>query len=126
MAALRRAAADDVFGRTGGVHDACLARADGTILARRADIGRHNALDKLYGMSILRTLETGDLVAAVSGRVSSEVLLKVAKMGVAFLLSKSACTDLALKLAGELGMTVVGFVRDGRLTVYTGEERILG
>ena len=124
MAGLRRDAAGDVFGRTGGVHDACLAGGDGAILARRADIGRHNALDKLYGMAVLTGLDRDDLIAVVSGRVSSEVLLKVAKMGIAVLVSKAACTDLALRLAEELGMTVAGFVRDGRMTVYAGEGRI--
>lgn len=126
MDGLRSAAAGAVFGRTGGVHDACLARSDGALLAWRSDIGRHNALDKLFGMALLTGLDTSDLVVAVSGRVSSEVLLKVAKMGVAVLVSKAAATDLALRLADEIGMTVVGFVREGRMTVYAGDERLRG
>lgn len=125
MAELRGAAAADVFGRTGGVHDAGLARADGSLVVRRMDIGRHNALDKLYGHVLLRGLGTEGLIAAVSGRISAEVLLKVAKMGVTVLLSKAAPTSLALDLAEELGMTAVGFVREGRMTVYTGAWRIL-
>jgi FdhD protein len=125
MAALRAAAADDVFGRTGGVHDACLTDARGAIIAHRSDIGRHNALDKLHGLALMRGLDTASLAIAVSGRISSEVLLKAARMGVAVLISKAAPTDLAVDLARRLGMTAVGFVRDGRLSVYSGSWRIL-
>jgi len=114
-----------LFGATGGVHSALLARADGSVVAVRSDIGRHNALDKLYGHTLLAGTDTARTVVAFSGRISSEVVLKVAKIGSAIVLSKSAPTTLALDLAAQLGMTAVGFVRDDRLTVYTGPERIV-
>lgn len=113
-----------LFGATGGVHSALLARPDGEVLALYSDIGRHNALDKLFGYRLLRGLAADRTVVAFSGRISSEVLLKVAKIGSPILLSKSAPTSLALDLAQELGITAVGFIRDDRLTVYCGLERI--
>jgi FdhD protein len=113
-----------LFRRTGGVHNACLATPSGVVVAR-SDIGRHNALDKIYGHCLLNGLEVSDKVVAFSGRVSSEVLLKVAKIGVPVVLSKSAPTELALAMAEDLNITVVGFIRGDGLNVYTHPERIL-
>lgn len=115
--------ASALFRRTGGVHNACLATAEG-ILVVRSDIGRHNALDKVYGYARLNGLSVADKVVAFSGRVSSEVLLKVAKIGAPVVLSKSAPTELALALAEDLGITVVGFIRGAEMNVYTHPERI--
>ncbi|MCZ8523597.1 MULTISPECIES: formate dehydrogenase accessory sulfurtransferase FdhD [Paenibacillus] len=115
----------DVFRRTGGVHNAALCSAE-ALLIRRSDIGRHNALDKLFGCSLRQGLPLHDKVLAFSGRVSSEVLLKAAKMGIGLLLSKSAPTDLALDLADDLGITVVGFIRGHTFNVYSHPERISG
>ena len=112
------------FIATGGVHNAALCAAD-DLLAVRTDIGRHNALDKLYGYSLLHGIRMADKLIAFSGRLSSEVVLKAAKMGCGLLLSKSAPTDLALKLAEELGITCIGFIRGRRLTVYTYPERLI-
>ncbi len=111
------------FKRTGGVHNAALCDRDGIMVAR-SDIGRHNALDKLYGYCLQRGIRTGDKAIAFSGRISSEVVLKAAKIGSAILLSKSAPTELALNLADELGITAVGFIRGNKLNVYTHPERI--
>ncbi len=113
-----------LFGMTGGVHSALLARPDGEVLALRNDIGRHNALDKLYGYSLMQSIDTGGTLIAFSGRISSEVLLKVAKIGSPILVSKAAPTSLALDWASELGLTTIGFVRGDRITVYTGRERV--
>ena len=115
-----------LFGATGGVHSALLAGPDGEVLALRSDVGRHNALDKLYGFALLARITTDATVIAFSGRISSEVLLKVAKIGSPILLSKSAPTSLALELAEDLGITTVGFIRDDRMTVYTAPQRIAG
>ncbi|MDQ6423204.1 formate dehydrogenase accessory sulfurtransferase FdhD [Paenibacillus sp. LHD-117] len=112
------------FLSTGGVHNAALCTPD-EMLAVRTDIGRHNALDKLYGYSLLGNERMGDKLIAFSGRLSSEVVLKAAKMGCGILLSKSAPTDLALNLAEELGITCVGFIRGKRLSVYTHRERLI-
>ncbi|ARI77711.1 formate dehydrogenase accessory sulfurtransferase FdhD [Halobacillus mangrovi] len=112
-----------MFQRTGGVHQAALGTKDG-IEVQFADIGRHNALDKLYGYTIKNRVRLKDKVIIFSGRISSEVLLKVSKMGIGCLLSKSAPTDLALQLADDLNITAVGFVRGDRMNVYTHPERI--
>ncbi|WP_227522071.1 formate dehydrogenase accessory sulfurtransferase FdhD [Bacillus solitudinis] len=113
----------DVFLATGGVHNAAIATQNG-ILVTRADIGRHNALDKLYGYCLLHRLPVRDKILLFSGRISSEVLLKAAKMGVGIMLSKSAPTELALAMADELNITTVGFIRQDRMNVYTHGKRI--
>ncbi len=121
---LRLQQRSDIFRRTGGVHNVALASTSGEVLAVRADIGRHNALDKLYGHCLREKIATGDLMAVLSGRISSEILLKAAKLGLPLVLSKSAPTELALALAEDIGITVIGFARQGRLNVYTHPERI--
>ncbi|MFB9325923.1 formate dehydrogenase accessory sulfurtransferase FdhD [Paenibacillus aurantiacus] len=121
MRQLQESSAD--FQATGGLHNAALCTPD-ALLAVRSDIGRHNALDKLLGYSLLGKLNTRDLIVAFSGRLSSEVVLKAAKLGVGVLLSKSAPTDLALELGQDLGVTCVGFIRGGSMNVYTHPERI--
>lgn len=111
------------FRNTGGLHNAALCTVN-EVLATRSDIGRHNALDKLFGHSLRNRWRTSDKVIAFSGRLSSEVVLKAAKIGVGVLLSKSAPTDLALSLADDLGITCVGFIRGSGMNVYTHRERI--
>lgn len=111
------------FRATGGLHNAALCTVS-ELRVTRADIGRHNALDKIYGHILRERISVRDKVLAFSGRVSSEVVLKTSKIGVGLLLSKSAPTDLALRLAHDLGITVVGFIRKDHLTVYTHPERI--
>jgi len=112
------------FQMTGGIHNAALCTAD-KILTIHNDIGRHNALDKIYGYIIENDIKLNDKVIAFSGRISSEVLLKVSKMGIGIIISKSAPTDLALNLANDLGITVVGFVRGKKMNVYTNQDRII-
>lgn len=113
------------FQATGGVHNAMLWNEDGAIEVC-FDIGRHNALDKLYGYCIRNRIKAKSCVIAFSGRLSSEVVLKAAKIGCPILLSKSAPTDLALRLAEDLGITCVGFIRADSMNVYTHGERIVG
>jgi FdhD protein len=113
----------EVFQRTGGTHNASLASPDKTVLFR-SDIGRHNAVDMLGGRALLDGVEVGGLALFTTGRISSEILLKTAKMGVAVLVSRSAPTALALRLGEQLGMTVVGYVRGGRFNVYTNPRRV--
>ncbi|WP_047982233.1 formate dehydrogenase accessory sulfurtransferase FdhD [Ornithinibacillus contaminans] len=114
----------DQFRRTGGVHNAALATTEG-LLDVRTDIGRHNALDKVFGNILKEQIPLADKLIVFSGRISSEVLLKIAKIGVGILLSKSAPTDLALKLAHDLGITTIGFARGNKMNVYTHPQRIL-
>jgi FdhD protein len=115
--------ASDTHRQTGGVHGAALF-GDVGIAAHYTDIGRHNALDKLYGYCLMHGLSAADKPIAFSGRLSSEVVLKAVKIGSPILLSKSAPTDLGLALADELGLTAVGFLRGGGMNVYTHPERI--
>lgn len=113
----------DEFQRTGGVHSAALATTE-EILVARTDIGRHNALDKVYGHMLREKISAKDKVVVFSGRVSSEVLLKVSKMGIGLIISKSALTDLAIELAEDLGITIIGFARGNRMNIYTHPDRI--
>lgn len=113
------------FQATGGLHNAAICTTE-SLLAVRADIGRHNALDKLLGYCLQNRIRTTDLIIAFSGRLSSEVVLKAAKIGVGIILSKSAPTDLALQLAHDLGITCAGFVRGEKMNVYTQPQRIIG
>ncbi len=113
------------FRQTGGVHNTALCDRK-NILVSRMDIGRHNALDKIYGHCLRNNISVRGKIIAFSGRISSEILLKVSKIGCEIVLSKSAPTKLALQLAHDLGITVVGFIRSGSCNIYTHPERIDG
>ncbi|QSO53927.1 formate dehydrogenase accessory sulfurtransferase FdhD [Alicyclobacillus curvatus] len=124
LAAVSRMDAEaTLFKHTGGVHIASLHLADGTVVSR-SDIGRHNALDKLFGYTMRNGVSLSGGFISFSGRLSSEVLLKVAKIGVGVVVARSAPTALALDIAEELNITTVGFVREDRFNVYTHPERI--
>lgn len=112
------------FQKTGGVHNAALCTRDGVIITR-TDIGRHNALDKIYGYCLRGGIPLNDKIIAFSGRISSEIVLKVSKIGVGIILSKSAPTELALDMSDQLGITAVGFIRADKLNIYTHPERIV-
>jgi FdhD protein len=114
-----------VHQETGGVHNAALFLGD-ALQCLYTDIGRHNALDKVHGFCLMESIDTKEAVLAFSGRISSEVVLKAAKIGASVLLSKSAPTELALQLAEELGLTAVGFIRGNRMNIYTHSQRIDG
>ncbi|PFD38484.1 formate dehydrogenase family accessory protein FdhD [Bacillus cereus] len=113
------------FRQTGGVHNTALCDRK-NILLSRMDIGRHNALDKIYGHCLRNNISVQGKIIAFSGRISSEILLKVSKIGCEIVLSKSAPTKLALQLAHDLGITVVGFIRNESFNIYTHPERIDG
>lgn len=114
----------EVFKSTGGTHAAALASGD-MIELFSEDIGRHNAVDKVFGRCILENIETTDKLLLVTGRISSEILLKVARRGIPALISKSAPTDSGVKLADRLGITLIGFVRGHRMNVYSHAERVI-
>jgi len=113
-----------IYRTTGGVHSAALCDTQ-SILVFSEDIGRHNAIDKIFGECVLKDIPTDERVVITSGRISSEILLKVAKRNIPVIVSKSAPTDLGVKLANDLGITLLGFVRGKRVNAYTNDWRIV-
>jgi FdhD protein len=117
-------AAQAVFGRTGGLHAAALFSASGELLVLREDIGRHNAVDKVIGWAFLqRRLPLRGHLLLVSGRGGFEIVQKALSAGIPLLASVSAPSSLAVQLARELGLTLVGFLRGRRFVIYSGDER---
>jgi FdhD protein len=114
-----------VFGETGGLHASGLFDASGSIHIVREDVGRHNAMDKLVGRLFLDDrLPAAESGIIVSGRTSFELVQKVAMAGVPMLAAVGAPSSLAIDVAREFGITLIGFLRDGRFNVYSADQRI--
>jgi FdhD protein len=114
----------ELYLATHGVHSAALS--DGkSILVFNEDIGRHNAIDKVFGKCLLEGIPTKDRVVITSGRISSEILHKVSKRGIPILISISAPTNLGVRIAESLGITLIASVRGQKMNVYTGDWRVV-
>lgn len=113
------------FSSTGGLHGIALIAPDGEVLCLREDVGRHNAVDKVIGWSMLNgKLPLSDMTLMASGRISFEIVQKALRAGIPIVAAVSAATSLAVELAEDSGMTLVGFLRGSSCAVYAGRQRI--
>lgn len=108
----------ELFNSTGGVHACAICNEHGIIYFEE-DIGRHNALDKVLGKALVENMDLSDKIILTSGRISSEMLIKAAKRGIPVVVSRSAPTSLAVDMARELNITLVGFVRGEKMNIYS-------
>lgn len=113
----------DLYRQSGGVHTSALADKSELLIVTE-DIGRHNTLDKIQGECLVREISTKDLLLLTTGRISSEMLFKAVKMQVPVVVSRHSPTERSVALAHDLGITLVGHARGGRLLVYSHPERL--
>lgn len=113
----------EVYKITGGVHSAAIADSE-NILAFAEDIGRHNAVDKVTGYCIIENISFKGRMLLVSGRISSDIVLKSARCGIIVIVSRAAPTSLAVEISEKTGITLVGFMRGERMNVYSEKQRI--
>lgn len=114
-----------IYRRTGAAHAVALGTAQGELLHLAEDVGRHNAMDKSLGMALRQGRDLSQCVCTVSGRISLEMAIKASRAGVPVVCSVSAATSLGRQICDQAGVTLVGFVRQGRATVYCHPQRVL-
>lgn len=113
-----------IYSKTHGVHSAAISDGE-SILAFSEDVGRHNAIDKVIGKCFLKDISTTDRIVITSGRVSSEILYKIAKAGIPIIISISVPTNLGIRIADALGITLLGSVKAKRFKVYANHWRVI-
>jgi formate dehydrogenase accessory protein FdhD len=114
----------ETFRKTGGVHVAAICRSDGNLVVFAEDVGRHNAVDKVIGMCALNKTDFGKCFLALSGRLTGDIVLKAARVGIPIIASLAAAIDSGIALAKEVDLTLIGFVRGRRMNIYNFPERI--
>jgi FdhD protein len=115
----------ETFRKTGGVHIAAAYSSEGKLRTFAEDVGRHNAIDKVIGTCVLKKLDFNECFLASSGRLSGDIVLKVARMKVQVVASLAAALSSGIEIARYMGVTIIGFVRGRRMNVYTSPERII-
>ncbi|MEW6388822.1 MAG: formate dehydrogenase accessory sulfurtransferase FdhD [Thermodesulfobacteriota bacterium] len=113
-----------LFRQTGGTHGVALASPDGAFFLSAEDVGRHNAMDKVIGRALMEKRDFSQMIALLSGRISFEMALKTVRAGIPILAAVSAPTSMALSLAQELNLTLIGFARQNNLNIYTHPQRV--
>jgi FdhD protein len=108
----------------GGIHSAAVGGVDGDLILFAEDVGRHNTIDRIAGEALLRGIDLAGAMLVTSGRVSAELAAKSARLGLALIASRTSATDMAIRMCGEAGITLVGYVRGNRFSVYTHPERL--
>lgn len=114
----------ETFRKTGGVHVAALYETSGNLLAFAEDVGRHNAVDKVIGISALDKVDFSQCFLALSGRLTGDIVLKAARIGIPIVASLAAAVDSGITIAKKTNLTLIGFVRGKRMNIYNLQERI--
>jgi FdhD protein len=114
----------ETFRKTGGVHIAAICDSEGNVKGFAEDVGRHNAVDKAIGIAALNGIELSDCFLALSGRLTGDIALKAARVGLPIVASLAAAIDSGIAVARSAGLTLIGFVRGKRMNIYTFPERI--
>jgi FdhD protein len=113
----------NIYKKTGGVHGAAIASPEGVVFVAE-DLGRHNAVDKIIGWAVINEMALSDKIVLTTGRISSDMLFKSAKAGFQIIASRTAATDLAVKLATAAGITIAGYVKGDKAVVYCHDHRL--
>ena len=114
----------EVFRKTGGVHIAAVYKSDGNLVAFAEDVGRHNAVDKVIGIGALKKTDFGECFLALSGRLTGDIVLKAARVGLPIVASLAAALDSGVAIAKDVDLALIGFVRGKRMNIYNFPERI--
>jgi FdhD protein len=115
--------AQSLYRETGGVHTSALSNGMEIVIVAE-DIGRHNTLDKIAGLCLMKKIQPGTRILITTGRISSEMLQKAARMNVPILISRTSPSSLSIEMAERYGITLIGYARKHRFNVYTQPERV--